>query len=202
MAGGAVRLGRRWRGGAVSRHSPPSGRRKHIHSAPSTLFLQIRHSAPPAQQTVRVPARLLREDVFGRFDNLFARRWKSTRRPVRAITRGPMPARPDDGGHAAPASPAGTRDRGSDPAAEHLRRRASGDVSPPPTTRAPISLSPEPRVPFRARTRLGRTTRVAGYSCGLPYPTRHTTVGFPATTQHSVRGNRPFTLIFCQRRWT
>ena len=43
MAGGAVRLGRRWCGGAVfSRHSPPSGRRKHIHSAPSTCFLQIR----------------------------------------------------------------------------------------------------------------------------------------------------------------
>src|ERR1700754_4972202 len=75
-------------------------------------------------------------------------------------------------------------------------------VPPPPTTRAPISLSPEPRVPFRARTRLGRTTRVAGYSCGLPYPTRHTKVRFPATTQHSVRGNWPFTLIFCQRRWT
>ena len=67
MAGGAVRPGGRWRVGAgISRHSrPPSRRRKHIHSASSLRFLQMRDS-PPTTVAPNSPRRRRPSNACGR----------------------------------------------------------------------------------------------------------------------------------------
>src|SRR5215475_4895559 len=73
---------------------------------------------------------------------------------------------------------------------------------PHDTTRASISVSPVSRAPFLNQAPSRKKDQASGLLGGLLQPTRHKTVDFPATTQHSVRGNRVYMLIFCQRRWT